>query len=123
MPHHDVSKSLRGNAKSLRRTMTPAEKKLWNILRAHRLDGIAFRRQLPIAGYIVDFAAPAHKLIVELDGSQHGEAHHFEADRARDAHLAASGWTVLRFRNPDVLNELDGVCSKILEARQRGGNE
>ncbi|WP_029057388.1 endonuclease domain-containing protein [Stappia stellulata] len=120
MPHRDVSRSLRANARSLRKTMTPAEKKLWAVLRGHRLDGIAFRRQMPIAGYIVDFAAPSHKLIVELDGSQHGEAAGLDADRLRDARLAELGWTVLRFWNRDVLDELDGVCRKILDTCATG---
>ncbi|WP_083202070.1 endonuclease domain-containing protein [Stappia indica] len=115
MPHHDVTKALRGNAKSLRRGMTEAERKLWRALRGHRLEGISFRRQMPIAGYIVDFAAPAHRLVVELDGSQHGEAREARADRLRDETLAGLGWKVLRFWNPDVLTELDGVCMKILE--------
>ena len=116
MPHHEVAKALRGNAKSLRRDMTPAERKLWHALRGHRLEGISFRRQMPIAGSIVDFAAPAHRLIVELDGSQHGVARGARADRLRDETLAGLGWTVLRFWNPDVMNELDGVCRKILDA-------
>lgn len=116
MPHRDVSRSLRANARSLRKTMTPAEKKLWAVLRGHRLDGIAFRRQMPIAGYIVDFAAPSHKLIVELDGSQHGDAEGLRVDRLRDARLSALGWTVLRFWNADVFDELDGVCRKVSDA-------
>ncbi|QGZ33462.1 endonuclease domain-containing protein [Stappia indica] len=116
MPHHEVAKALRGNAKSLRRDMTEAERKLWRALRGHRLEGISFRRQMPIAGYIVDFAAPAHRLVVELDGSQHGEARGARVDRLRDETLSGLGWKVLRFWNPDVLKELDGVCRKILEA-------
>lgn len=116
MPHRDVVKSLRGNAKALRKSMTDAERKLWQVLRAHRLDGISFRRQMPIAGYIVDFAAPEHKVVVELDGSQHGEEQGAAADRERDARLTDLGWTVLRFWNPEIMNELDGVCRKILTA-------
>ncbi|WP_083812179.1 endonuclease domain-containing protein [Polymorphum gilvum] len=116
MPHHDVAKSLRGNAKTLRRNMTEAEKKLWQALRGHRLEGISFRRQMPIAGYIVDFAAPACKVIVELDGSQHGEGPGMKAGIERDSRLFELGWKVLRFWNPDVMNELDGVCRRVLEA-------
>jgi len=58
----------------MRKAMTDAELKLWNELRAHRLMGLGFRRQFPIAGYIVDFACPEKKLIVEVDGSQHSDA-------------------------------------------------
>lgn len=95
--------------------MTEAEKKLWQAIRAHRLEGLSFRRQMPIEGYIVDFAAPAHRLIIELDGAQHGEERGRLRDRERDRVLRANGWTVLRFWNADVLTGLDGVCRKILE--------
>lgn len=94
--------------------MTDAEKKLWQVISAHRLEGISFRRQMPIAGYIVDFAAPAHRLIVELDGSQHGTLGHVKKDLARDRALLAAGWTVLRFWNADVIQDLDGMCRKTL---------
>ena len=58
----------------MRKVLTPAELKLWNELRAHRLMGLGFRRQFPIAGYIVDFACPEKKLVLEVDGSQHAGA-------------------------------------------------
>lgn len=116
MPRHTQPGYMRANAKRLRKDMTPEEKRLWQVIRAHRLDGIAFRRQMPIAGYIVDFAAPAHRLIVELDGSQHGERMALIMDRRRDQTLARLGWTVLRFWNADVMSDLDGVCRKIMEA-------
>ncbi|WP_428671298.1 endonuclease domain-containing protein, partial [Roseibium sp.] len=74
MPHRSIPNHLRTNAKKLRSDMTDAEKKLWQAIRAHRLEGIPFRRQMPIAGYIVDFAAPKHRIVIELDGSQHAEA-------------------------------------------------
>ncbi|MCL4155794.1 UNVERIFIED_CONTAM: hypothetical protein GTU68_006331 [Idotea baltica] len=96
--------------------MTEAERKLWQVIRAHRLEGISFRRQMPIEGHIADFAAPAHRLIVELDGPQHGEADGLQGDFERDRTLHTRGWTVLRFWNTDVLTDLDGVCRKILDA-------
>ena len=58
MPHDPFHPTSRKPAKSMRRAMTEAELKLWNELRAHRLMGLGFRRQVPIAGYIVDFACP-----------------------------------------------------------------
>lgn len=116
MPHQTVSKQLRSNAKRLRSQMTDAEKKLWQVIRAHRLEGISFRRQMPIEGVIVDFAAPAHRLIVELDGSQHAELQSQARDIARDRKLQALGWTTLRFWNAEVTHDLDGVCRKILNA-------
>ncbi|TIM25907.1 MAG: endonuclease domain-containing protein, partial [Mesorhizobium sp.] len=86
----------------------------WNEIRAHRLMGLAFRRQMPIAGYIVDFACPGRKLIVELDGSQHAQAEASAPDAARTAKLEALGWTILRFWNDDVIRDLDNVCQHIV---------
>jgi len=98
----------------MRKVMTDAELKLWNELRAHRLMGLAFRRQMPIAGYIVDFACAAKKLIVEVDGSQHAESDGAHRDATRDRRLADLGWTVLRFWNDDVLRDIDGVCRHVV---------
>ncbi|WP_367186997.1 endonuclease domain-containing protein [Roseibium sp.] len=96
--------------------MTEAEKKLWQVLRAHRLEGISFRRQMPIDRYIVDFAAPSQRLIVEVDGSQHAGVLGLKRDDERDRYLRAMGWTVLRFWNSEVSDNLEGVCRKILDA-------
>ena len=74
MPRQPVSPQLRANAKRMRKDMTEMERRLWNQIRAHRLMGLGFRRQMPVAGYIADFACPQHRLIVELDGTQHAEA-------------------------------------------------
>ena len=113
MPHEVVPQRNRANAKRMRRSMTPAELKLWSATRAHRLSGLGFRRQMPIGDYIVDFACPDHKLIVEADGSQHGES---RTDPVRDAHLQSLGWTILRFWNDDILRDIDGVCLHIVTA-------
>ena len=115
VPSRTISPKLRANAKRLRRDMTEAEARLWTQLRAHRLMGLKFRRQLPIAGYIADFACAEHKLIVELDGSQHGQDANIIYDAERTRRLQANGWTVLRFWNDDVLKQLDEVCRHILK--------
>ncbi|MBB4121792.1 endonuclease domain-containing protein [Martelella radicis] len=112
MPHYSVSRRLRSNARRMRSDMTEAELKLWNELRAGRLEGLQFRRQMPIDRYIADFACPNHKLIIEVDGSQHGERRTEDAERT--TRLAALGWTVLRFWNDDVLRDIDAVCTHIL---------
>ena len=114
MPHTPPPPRNRNRAKSMRRAMTEAELKLWNELRAHRLMGFGFRRQMPIAGFIVDFACPAKGLVVELDGSQHAQADNVARDRVRTARLEADGWTVLRFWNDDVLRDIDNVCMHIV---------
>ncbi len=98
----------------MRRVMTDAELKLWNVLRAHRLMALSFRRQFPIGGYIVDFACPKHKLIIEVDGSQHGHIEGVARDGQRSNRLERDGWTILRFWNDDVLRDIDSVCTHIV---------
>ena len=100
----------------MRKVMTSAELKLWNELRAHRLMGLGFRRQFPIAGYIVDFACPEKKLVVEVDGSQHGDENLAIADQIRTRRLEQDGWTVLRFWNDDIIRDIDNVCQHIVIA-------
>lgn len=96
--------------------MTDAELKLWNAVRAHRLSGLGFRRQVLVAGFIADFACPSHRLIIEIDGSQHGDADQAAYDAARTSRLEADGWTILRFWNDEVLRDIDGVCRHIVTA-------
>lgn len=112
--HTPIPNRQRANAKRMRSQMTEAEKTLWHELRAHRLMGLGFRRQYPIRQFIVDFACPEHRLVIELDGSQHGWAGVAAADAARSADLQADGWTVVRFWNDDVLADVDGVCRHIV---------
>ena len=123
MAHYPVPQKNRTNARKMRKQLTDAELKLWNELRAHRLMGLAFRRQMPIAGYIVDFACPAKKLIVEVDGSQHGDTENVSTDRIRTAKLEALGWTILRFWNDDVLRDIDNVCQHIVISAGLSGPE
>jgi very-short-patch-repair endonuclease len=114
LTHFEVAASNRKNARRMRHALTEAELKLWNALRAHRLMGLAFRRQMPIDGYISDFACPEHRLIVELDGTQHGNDADVVYDLNRTARLEALGWTVLRVWNGDVIDSLDDVCDAII---------
>ncbi|MER9328664.1 endonuclease domain-containing protein [Mesorhizobium sp. M0488] len=116
MPHTPLPPQNRANARSMRKVMTDAELKLWNELRAHRLMGLGFRRQSPIAGYIIDFACPQKKLVVEVDGSQHGDADPAMADAIRTKRLEQDGWIVLRFWNDDVIHDIDNVCQHIVIA-------
>ncbi|WP_173515856.1 endonuclease domain-containing protein [Ensifer sesbaniae] len=123
MPHADVSPKARSNARRMRSAMTDAELKLWNELRAHRLMGLGFRRQVPIAGYIADFACPTQRLIVELDGSQHARAGAAHYDLQRTQRLEADGWTILRFWNDDVLRDIDNVCEHLVRVIGKGAFE
>jgi very-short-patch-repair endonuclease len=104
---------VKDRARNLRKNQTDAEHRLWKLLRAKRLEGWKFRRQLPIEHYIVDFACPAARLIVEADGGQHnGSAY----DAARDQWLATRGWRVMRFWNTDILTNEEGVLTAVLAA-------
>lgn len=114
MSHHEVRPTTRRNARRMRKAMTQTELKFWNTVRPHRFMELSFRRQMPIAGYIVDFACPEHKVAIEIDGSGHARTETLTVDAERDERLAALGWTVLRFWNDDVLKDIDGVCSHIL---------
>ncbi len=103
--------SILDNAKSLRSNQTDAEKKLWYHLRAHRFMGRKFKRQKPIGRYVVDFVCVEEKLIIELDGGQHAD--NVEYDRVRDSWLCREGYTVLRFWNNEMMNEMEGVLERI----------
>jgi len=103
--------SLLDNAKSLRSNLTDAEQKLWYHLRAHRFMGRKFKRQKPMGRYVVDFVCLEEKLIVELDGGQHAE--NVEYDHVRDSWLRSEGYTVLRFWNNELMNEMEGVLERI----------
>lgn len=123
MPYQQISQTMRNNSKRMRSKMTDADLKLWNAVRAHRLEGLGFKRQMPINNYIVDFACPQHKLIVELDGSQHAQEEYAKKDEIRTRFLQQQGWQVLRFWNDDVLKDVDGVCQHILAFLTQQGVE
>jgi very-short-patch-repair endonuclease len=101
------------NAKQLRQKMTEAEKLLWSRIRNRQL-GVKFRRQTPISRYIADFYCHEHKLIIELDGSQHLEQ--AEYDQIRTDYFNAQGISVLRFWNHEVMFQLDDVLAMIKKA-------
>jgi very-short-patch-repair endonuclease len=100
-------------AKDLRTAATDAERILWSLLRARQQGGLRFRRQQPIGPYIVDFFCPSAKLIVELDGSQHGTDQSISYDNDRTRFLQARGYRVLRFWNTDVIKYRDSVLDAI----------
>ena len=103
----------RFNARESRHNLTPAEVKLWGVLRSEQINNIRFRRQHPVGGFVVDFCAPGQKLVIELDGGQHLEDEGYDVWRTRQ--LEGKGYRVLRFWNNDVENNLDGVIIRILE--------
>ena len=106
-----------GRAKELRRRMTVPERVLWRHLRTKRLEGLHFRRQQVIDGFIVDFYCHGAGLVVEVDGKVHeGRAAY---DRERDRVLAAHGLRVLRIRNQEIRQDLSSVLARIAASAQR----
>jgi very-short-patch-repair endonuclease len=106
--------TLRNRARRLRRNQTDAERRLWARLRSNQLFGFKFRRQYPIAVFIVDFCCFERRLVVELDGGQH--ATRTEADQKRTNVLLSRGYHVLRFWDSEVLENIDGVLEQISQA-------
>ncbi len=101
-------------ARALRSGATSAERLLWSRLRSRRLGGLKWRRQYAIGPYFADFACLEHRLIVELDGSQHGETP--AADQRRTEWLGFQGWRVIRVWNTDLFEDPDAVCEAVLNA-------
>ncbi len=111
MSQSTYSPKLIANARSLRRDMPPAERRLW-------FDGLSilphkFPRQRPVGSYIVDFYCAAAKLVIELDGATHGDPHAQQRDAARTKYLESVGLQVIRFTNADVMTNLEGVVIEI----------
>jgi very-short-patch-repair endonuclease len=103
-------------ARTLRKSMTPQEVKLWLRLRALRPLGFRFRRQAPLMGRIVDFACFSTRLIVEADGGQHFAGRIQRTDALRDAMFHQAGFRVLRFSNVEIDRTMDGVLDAIVSA-------
>ncbi len=101
----------RDRARELRRNMTLAERKLWNILCRRQLEGFRFRRQHPVGPYIADFACLDAHLIAEADGGLHMDS---VGDASRDAFLRREGFHILRFWNNEAMANLEGVRALIL---------
>ncbi|CAJ0868714.1 hypothetical protein AMST5_02071 [freshwater sediment metagenome] len=101
-------------ARALRKSMTPQEVKLWVMLRQLRPQGFHFRRQVPLEGYVLDFACFKYRVIVEVDGSQHGADAGLRHDARRDALFEMNGFRTLRFWNQEVDTNLHGVVETIM---------
>ncbi len=105
-------------ARAMRNDATPAERKLWQALRASQLEGFKFSRQIAIGAFIADLVCRKQCLVVEIDGGLHGNA----SDIARQRFIEAQGYRVLRFWNYQVMRDLDLVAAIILDALQAGQN-
>lgn len=99
--------------KNLRNNLTPAEAKLWTLLKSAQLEGRKFRRQHSVGNYILDFYCPTAQIAIELDGEGHFTVIGQEKDQIRDAYLITKGITVLRFENKMVFEQIDEVLEEI----------
>lgn len=115
-PHSVVAPLSRGRAKAMRGQPTQAEQRLWRALRAHRLEGFGFRRQVPMGNYIADFVCHRARLVVEVDGATHSTGSEVRRDQMRDAWFASRGYATLRIWNDAIRRDLDGVVGSILAA-------
>lgn len=107
------NKSLKGNARALRKNMTNAEILLWSRIKGKQLKGYQFYRQKIIGSYIVDFLCPSAKLVIEIDGGQHFSVGGQQKDMQRDNAMRSLGLRVLRFSDTEVLGNLTGVLEEI----------
>ena len=105
-----VTKAKLERAKELRREMTPAEKLLWQEIRANKL-GVRFRRQQVIQGFIVDFYCHKAGLVIEVDGDIHDLQK--EEDERREKVLSEMGLRIVRFGNDEVVGNLFAVVERI----------
>jgi very-short-patch-repair endonuclease len=108
-------------ARDMRSVPTEAERKLWSLLRNKQMAALRFRRQQPIGPYIADFFCAGAKLIVELDGEQHGTDANFAYDEQRRRFLNERGYRVLRFFNTDLFAHPNDVLEGIWRAARESG--
>lgn len=109
----DHSRRLIAFARQMRKGATDAEKKLWSLLRRGQLNGYHFRRQVPIAGYIVDFCCLSAGLGIEADGGQHTDPRALDYDRVRSETLLARGIRIIRFSDYEILKYPKAVQATI----------
>ena len=104
-------------ARILRREMTPAERRLWTVLRGRRFDGIKFRRQYPVGCYILDFFCVQLRLALEIDGESHlGKE---PKDQLRQSRIESTGIKIMRFWNTEVYDDFEPVLEAIWQECQR----
>lgn len=101
--------------------MTDHERRLWRAMKERLpLAGSHFRRQMPIGPYIVDFCCLSERLIVEVDGEQHGTEAARRYDDLRTNYLKSQNFRVLRFWNHEVAREMDSVLDTIFASINGG---
>ncbi len=108
----DRYKILKEFAKENRREMTIAEKILWEGIR-NKKTGYKFRKQHPIGDNIADFICIEKKLVIEVDGGYHNTLEQQQDDRVRTIDIEKMGYSVIRFTNEEVEQDLQNVIMKI----------
>lgn len=111
---HRVPPKMTARARHLRREATVPERLLWSRLRDGQVHGVRFRRQHVIGAYVVDFYCPSRDLVIELDGHSHDTT--ARADLQREECLKEQGCRIVRFRNDEVIESIDGVLEAISNA-------
>ena len=105
--------------RDLRKNGTPAEGRLWSMLKAKQIGGLLFRRQISIDNYVLDFHCPAIKLAIELDGNPHYQVLNHKYDYEREQYLLSKyGITTCRFENKIVFDNPQQIIYKILEHKE-----
>jgi very-short-patch-repair endonuclease len=104
----------RAYARTLRKHMPAAEVVLWSHLRRKAVLGLGFRRQFPIGPYFADFACPAIRLVIEVDGSIHRTEAAQASDKQRRLFLESQGWREIRVSNEEVFRDLDRVLEYVI---------
>jgi very-short-patch-repair endonuclease len=104
---------LAARAAAMRASLTPSEERLWQSIRCRKL-GVSFKRQVVLGSFIVDFCAPAARLVVEVDGGYH--ARRSGPDARRDRVLGRAGYRVLRLEAELVLRELPRALALVRQA-------
>ena len=99
--------------RELRQAQTLQEEILWEHIRNRKL-GFKFRRQYSVGGYVLDFYCPEVKLVIELDGLQHSSKDNLLYDKERTDFLEIFGCTILRFKNEEINENLEGILSTIV---------
>jgi very-short-patch-repair endonuclease len=121
MNNNFYNKHLKNYARDLRNeSVSKAEKYIWKVLLSRKQMGFLVKRQRPILNFIVDFFVPEIKLIIEIDGSSHFNKG--EYDRFREDKLKELGFELVRFKEGDILQNIDNVqieLMHIFESRRK----
>ena len=110
--HYGAAPKIFELAEELRGRMTEAEKILWDVLRKNDWQ-LNFRRQHPISIYIADFYCHKIKLVIELDGGYHHDTEVKIYDATREKDISDFGIRVIRFKNEEVISNIENVLIKI----------